>query len=449
MNSKEISQEDDPNEWPPYHYPPATRLGQGSESGDGAALGPYEAPRGLHAAQPSMASSASASESGGGTGGKPSEDHALPAEGAASGRYRRPPTRRSPPATPVGSDWMAGVDVDHEAPANAPEMAPDDATPDTGCAQAAPDEKSTPAAPCGRQLKRSYGRAMAPMAAAPTLLPLAHELDMFPPFMSRSALFSAIRSNSGGSHAGPLKASGKVSLALQGPRLSMADKRVWQALVRLAKRGRVDVAGPFDIALTEVAEMAGFGRGQTRSAWEAIERLAASKVDAVVDGVAVNGWLLASAKKDRRRRSVAFDAAFIEAALARVLNVELVGSPRGRSQPPLAQWLGDYFLSHEPSDKAPDLNYLRGLCGYGGAPKDFAAALEEAMDALAGSRPDLIEGWSIDKSKRSSLNWTLAARRGGYCPRAKHPPKLKAVPVPTPASLAMAAAAARRRGPAL
>lgn len=341
----------------------------------------------------------------------------------------------------VGIDWMGSEDWDQEPPAT-------EDIRHAGSHVAVEAASATPAAPVGK-IKRSYGRSRRPAPAAnaaPTLMPLAREPDMFPAFMSRSALFSAIRANSGGHHSGPLKASGKVSLIFDGPRLSMVDKRVWEALVGAAKGGRFDLAGPCFVAVADVAEMAGFERGQTRSVWAAMERLAASQVDAMVEGVSVSGRLLASVAKVGKRRMVAFDPVFMEAALGRALSAELTGSPRGRSAPPLAQWLGDYFLTHEPSTIAPDLNYLRELCGHAGSPKGFVAALEAAMRSLSSARPDLVAGWTIDKSKRSSLSWTLRVERGAARPRVKQLGKSVAS---APADLKAAQARARRRGPAL
>jgi hypothetical protein len=339
----------------------------------------------------------------------------------------------APQEAAIGVDWMGAPDDGHEPAA--------DERQEVAGANAAPELPTEG----GAKSKRAYGRAQRPAPPPPTLLPQSHKPDMFPAFMARSALFSAIRANTAGSHHGPLPAQGEVSLSLQGPRLSMADKRVWEALVRVGKAGQVDLAAPFEVAMGDVAEMAGFGRGQTRSAWAAVERLAAAKVDALVKVAPVSGWLLASAQMNGRRRLVAFDPAFMEAAFARVLNVDMAGSLRGRSEPPLAQWLGDYFQTHEPFDTDPDLDYLRKLCGHGGTPKAFVVALEAAMEALAASRPDLIAGWSIDKSKRSSLEWKLAAPRGDARPKVKHPPKAAAAKPSTPASMA----AARRRGAAL
>jgi len=297
--------------------------------------------------------------------------------------------------------------------------------------------------------KRAYGGARAATPPTPTLLPLAHKPDLFPAFMSRSALFSALRSNTGGHHNGPLPAQGDVILEFEGPRLSMADKRVWEALVRLAKQEEIDAGNPFAAPMVAVAEMAGFKKSQTRSAWAAIERLAASEVRAVVYGVHVRGKLLDSAVKRGVRRVVRFDLPFMEAALGKTMNAAVAGSLPGGAAPLLAQWLGDFFMTHEPSNLQLRLKYLRVLCGHPGAPKHFVACLEAAMSALAASRPDLIAGWSIDQTNRSSDKWALQVARGDARPEVKHPGKPHAGKAPTPAQLAAAAAAARRRGPSL
>lgn len=339
----------------------------------------------------------------------------------------------------ISDDWMeSNCEAQPAASANVGAAA----------ASAVAEVAQTVPAPLPAKSKRAYGRSRRAAATPSTRLPLAHEPDMFPAFMSRSALFSAIRANSGEFLAGPVRASGNVSVSVQGPQLSMADKRVWESLVRIAKRGAIDVERPFKVSMPSIAEMAGFGRAQGRSAWAAIERLAATRVDAVVDGVGVSGPLLASAKKDGQRSAVEFDPMFMQAALGRTLNIAMPDAPRGRAQPPLAQWMGDYFQTHEPFAKAPDLRYLSELCGHGGSPKGFVAALEAAMATLQAARPDLIASWSIDKSTRSSLEWTLLVARGASRPQVKRPFKGKAATTAV-ADLVAAAAAARRRGPAL
>jgi len=320
-------------------------------------------------------------------------------------------------------------------PAVAP---PDDTRPTDGSAPSG----HAPAA------KRAYGRKSLAVASSPAkALPHPNDLDMFPAFMSRSALFGAFRSNCGGTHAGPLKAAEKVPLTFEGQRLSMADKRVWEALARIAKRDGVDISQPFKARLAEVADMAGYGPGQSRSAWSAIERLSGSKIDATVRGAKVSGWLLMSAVRDKRDALVRLDPALVGPALSQTMLASMAGAARDGVKSPLGQWLRDYFSTHEPTTKPLTLDYLRELSGYPSPPKRFVAALEAAMAELAAKRPDLIASWSINTGaadSNASARWVLLAIRGPAAPALKHPPK--AVPASAPAT---APAPKKRGGPNL
>jgi hypothetical protein len=295
--------------------------------------------------------------------------------------------------------------------------------------------------------RRSYGRsATTAPAQQPTLLPNAKDLDMFPAFMSRSALFGAFRPNCGGVHAGPLNAAGAVELTFNGPRLCMEDKRVWEALIRIAKRDQVDIAAPFKVRLAEVAQLAGYGEGQSRSAYGAIERLASCRLDAVVYGARMSGWMLMSSAKDGRHATVRLDPALAAPALSQTMQAAVLPPPAS-SQPLskaargagsngvgslLAQWLRDYLSTHKPPAKSLTLGYLRRLSGYVSEAKHFVSALENAMADLVNFRPDLVASWSIDKSgdlaqtearAHASERWILLIVRGPAQPVVKHPPK--------------------------
>lgn len=303
--------------------------------------------------------------------------------------------------------------------------------------------------PSNRAAKRAYGRrAMAVSTAPAKAVPRAADLDMFPAFMSRSALFGAFRPNCGGTHAGPLKAAGDVSLIFAGPRLSMADKRVWEAIVRIAKRDGADMSQPFKARLAEVADMAGYRRGQSRSAWAAIERLAGSRIDAVVYGANVSGWLLISAVMAGRDVLVRLDPGLVVPAFAQTILVSMAGAARcGGVASALALWLRDYFSTHKPPAKPLTLDYLRDLSGYPSPPKRFVAALGAAMSELAAEHPELIASWSIDKSEaagNASARWSLLAVRGSAMPVVKQPPKPASATAKDPAP-----APKKRAGPSL
>lgn len=300
--------------------------------------------------------------------------------------------------------------------------------------QGAPSEPGSGQMPSGG--KRAYGRASPPAArSVAKILPHADDHDMFPAFMSRSAIFGAIRANLGGPHNGPLRAAGDASLSFEGPRLSMADKRVWEALVRIAKRDRIDASEPFDVRLSEVARLAGYGQGQSRAAWASIERLARAKLDATVYGAKACGWLLMSCDRSGRMARVRFDLGFIEPALSQTMQASMKGAAGDGVRSLLGQWLRDYFSTHKPPAKSLTLDYLRDLSGYTSQPKHFVAALETAMAELTSDRPDLVASWSIDKSEsvgNASDRWTLLAIRGPAMPVVRHPPKPAPVEPPAP-----------------
>lgn len=356
-----------------------------------------------------------------------------------------------PSAPPEWSDSLveeesAPDDFTEESAAPIPRHQPQDSS--TVSMGRSEGELQTDSAPAKSiSSRRSYGRsAIAAPAQQPTFLPNAKDLDMFPAFMSRSALFGAFRPNCGGPHAGPLNAAGAVELTFNGPRLCMEDKRVWEALIRIAKRDQVDIAAPFKVRLAEVAQLAGYGEGQSRSAYGAIERLASCRLDAVVYGARMSGWMLMSSAKDGRHATVRLDPALATPALSQTMQAAALPPPassqtmskgaRGAGSNGvgslLAQWLRDYLSTHKPPAKPLTLGYLRRLSGYVSQPKHFVAALEKAMADLAKLWPDLVASWSIDKSgdlaqadarAHASERWILLIVRGPAQPVVKHPPK--------------------------
>lgn len=345
----------------------------------------------------------------------------------------RPSTRDAPDPARVSAEALCG----------APES-------EHGLASAASAHPAmTPALAANvKPAKRAYGRKTT-KAPAGKPLPLNHpsDLDLFPAFMSRSALFSASRSENVETHSGPLEAAGEVFLTFNGPRLSMADKRAWEAVMRIAMRDRVNTEEPFLVKLAEVARLAGFGKCQSRTAWAAIERLARSHLDATVYGTKMAGWLLTSAVLKGRRASILIDPSLVGPAFSGTLLASRTGAVGDGVKSLLAQWLRDYFSTHKPPARPLTLDYLRELSGYVSRPKHFVPALEKAMAELAEKRADLIASWSIDKSlgnDNASDRWTLNVQRGSSMPvvkrRSKPAASMPPVAKPTPK---------RRGGPAL
>jgi len=365
------------------------------------------------------------------------------AQATAKPAVGAPTTQQTLEPSPWGRDnaHVQGGDKDWSEGANTPFEAPKEAEASDALAARGLGQGDS----AGR---RAYGKIASPAASTMSkILPHVDHEDMFPAFMSRSALFGALRPNLGDACAGPLKAAGDVSLTFQGPRLSMADKRVWEALIRIAKRDRIDASEPFDARLSEVARLAGYGQGQSRAAWASIERLARSKLDATVYGAKANGWLVMSSERRGRIARVRFDPAFILPALSLTMQASMAGAVGDGARSLLGQWLRDYLSTHKPPARPLTLGYLRELSGYVSKPKHFVAALEAAMNELASVRPDLVASWSIDKGEavgNASDRWTLLAIRGPAMPVVKHPPK--AAPAEAPAATT---ATKRRGGPSL
>ena len=77
----------------------------------------------------------------------------------------------------------------------------------------------------------------------------------------------------------------------------------------------------------------------------------------------------------------------------------------------LAQWLHDFFSTHQTA-RDMDLGYLRGLCGYDGAKRNFPAKLRAAMEELSKDVPDVIASFTIDRIGKDGDSWMLKIIRG-------------------------------------
>ncbi len=406
--------EDDHNYWPPYEFGNAS-----------SAAGLDRGPAAAREAKPSTAASASPKAL------PPSAGNAMASAPAWVGPATKAPAKgveahaplppaRAEPFGAAEAEVLEGFPVGAALPVLAPARA-----------------------------RRAYGRKATGAAAPIEHLPLASDQDMFPAFMSRSALFGAARPNAGGLHVGPLEAAGNVALSFDGPSLSMLDKRVWEALVRFAKASRLDVHSPFKVPMSRIAKEAGLAQSGSRAVWASMARLACSRLDAVVDGVAIKGLLLAEARRKGRGCEASFDPDLLVPALSQVLQASMASaaSPPGAS--PLRQWLRDYFSTHEALGRPFTLDYLRKLSGYGSQTKRFPADLENAMASLKLLDPGLIAEWSIKRDGGVGDAWMLSVVRGKSRPCVKQPAKTAAAAEPRAARSQVAVARKRRRGPEL
>lgn len=252
--------------------------------------------------------------------------------------------------------------------------------------------------------------------------------EAFPAFMSRSAIFGAFRPGHAGPHEGALKSAGNYGLRFEGERLSMFDKRVWEAIARRAKSERANIAEPFDAILSALAQDAGVA-GQSGPALarvrESIGRLSMARIQVEIGESCRKGVLLLSATKVGHSTRLQFDAGFAAACLGDDIQFELRRDRRNALTAPFAQWLHDYLSTHEPSPQPLTLGYLRELCGYVGKPRRFSATARAALAELSAKCPELVASWSIDSSRRSGTHWRLTIVRGPERPLAVYPAAMK------------------------
>lgn len=270
-------------------------------------------------------------------------------------------------------------------------------------------------------------------AMPPTTLPNLYRPSAFPAFMSRSAVFGAFRAGHAGSHTGWLRAQGSYDVDFAGERLSMLDKRVWEALVAIAKDRQVDLSKPFKVTLAEIARgasVAGNGGVALASVWNCAVRLAATRLQVNLEGSRRAGSLLAGAMKSKREYRVQLDLGFAAAILGDDIQIDFPAGRRQALSTPLAQWLHDYLTSHEPAGFAFRLRHLRELCGYADEARHFPADLRAAMEELASNCPELVASWSMDESSKKSEAWKLSIERGADRPSALFPPSMKKIPPP-------------------
>jgi len=266
------------------------------------------------------------------------------------------------------------------------------------------------------------------VVVAPLTLPDIFKLSAFPAFMSRSAIFGVGRPGHGGPHRGWLQAAGNYKLNFEGECLSMLDKRVWEALVRIAKEKRIDVQHPFKVTLSAIARRAGVGGTGGLAlprVWACAERLAASQVQVDLEGSTRVGALLGSATKVGRAYFVQFDAEFAMAILASDIQFQFVDGRRARLKLPLAQWFHDHLSTHRPSPLPYTLGYLRDICGYRNQDSAFPMAVRKAMAELAAGCPGMVAGWSIDEVGVDSTCWRLEIERGAERPCPIYPASMK------------------------
>lgn len=276
-----------------------------------------------------------------------------------------------------------------------------------------PRTAAAPAAPTPAQ------RPADTAAPKPALIFPCHARPLhFPALFARSGLFSGQRQ----ARAAPaptqtlgIKGQMHYSVDFNGPRLSMNDKAVYEAVVRLAKTAKHDLGLPMRVSLRAIAEEMGWSARGGRDldwVWRALERLARSEVSfQLANQQRVNGKLLESVEKGTPGIEISFDSQFVLAAFGDGQQFKIDSERRKKLGSPLAQWLHDFLSTHKEGHSLT-LSYLQELCGSEATSKRFCHALREAATALCAAAPELAKSFDIDSHRRSSEGWSIKFERG-------------------------------------
>ena len=349
-----------------------------------------------------------------------------------------PPRRLyAPRIVPDGWDEDEGV---ADAPARtAPAPAP--APPQRGPEAPAPEPAAPPAAPSAPAIVQA---ASAPLLEFPLREPRFR--SHFPEFFARSGIFAPGYGGEDSGGAIAIKAQG-CEIEFDGPRLTMSDKSVWEAAVRLAKAEPPGASLGAELRLRELAaEMGWKDGGGTSLGWlrDSLSRLSESHVSFRYEGGPRGGGLLVEPPTSGRPWSrVEFDPAFVAAAFGKTTQFRIdCGRRRGLGST-LAQWLHDFLSTH--SEARPlGLDYLMELSRHGGGAKHFPEQLRTALEELGRKAPELVAGWTVKKRKSRRSGPSATIGRGPEKPKfempanaAKKGQTTAAKPTPIPA---------RRRG---
>lgn len=276
----------------------------------------------------------------------------------------------------------------------------------------------------------SSGRTTAPVSPAPVLqksvqqkastaipFPFSNKPDHFPGIFSRSSLFGAIRSTKSPEPVVPMdiKAQGNYSIVLDGHRLSMFDKAVFESVIRIAKASSHNLEEQLECSLSEIALHLGWearGGRDLQCIFDSLARVAATSIEyRLLDGVMRKGRLLGSVEKGRTGISLGFDAGLILATFGIDKQFKFDRNRRALLDGALAQWLHDFISTHTTNQPMPLIHYL-GLSGYVARSKSFPEKLGTALAEIKTKAPELVAGIVWNKPTKSSERWMVEIVKG-------------------------------------
>lgn len=272
---------------------------------------------------------------------------------------------------------------------------------------------SAPAASTHSSTIQSSPHSQEPLAPSmATPFPFSNKPDHFPGMLARSGLFCVARPRNDATQpieCIAIKAQSPYAIAFCGIRLTMSDKRVIEAVVRLAKSSSHDITQPMECSLRAIANAMGWKNvsgTSTNWIWESLVRLTLARIDfRLADGVPRSGKLLASVSKTSTGLLVSFDPGFVVPAFGIDLQFAINIKRREALATPLAKWLHDFVSTHTKPYNFT-VKHLREITGYDARAKSFPAAISAATSAICAACPELAESFPVKGSTKASDNWT-------------------------------------------
>lgn len=359
------------------------------------------------------------------------------------------PEKLSKTPAPYAVGWSDEAEEDAAGAARA------DAIPDARVAEAPPlpaphasapapapaPARSKPAGPADRALKSpssppvtaaapSEDKAGSPSAAPVTeadewdpapdapgeavAIPVAHMLDRYPALAQRSGLFR-VGLCGGKAFEGCELACFESDrrLIYSGPKLTMEDKRVWEAVLAAAKQRGAGVEFPLPARSVATALGRSTGGKESRSIVASLKRLRQAEIDYQLPGGARgSARLVKSLRKAPGRYMASLDPALLP-ALYDDKQFRIDSKRRESLNSDLARWLHDFMSTHEAGSKWEfRLDRLADLCGADPDDSHFATNLEAALDELRDSCPLVLASHSLAKIGRERPFWRVALWKG-------------------------------------
>ncbi len=252
-------------------------------------------------------------------------------------------------------------------------------------------------------------------APTPTPIPASQFLDRFPGMASRTALFSVGRFDKSLSGVRKVACYEKdMEITLDGPMLTLEDKRVWEVALSAAKTfGGAGVE--FKLSANRIADKLGRSpTGKTTAAIAAsLQRLAAAQiVYKTPEGATGCAKLLESADKQISGWRVAISLDLL-AALRDHKQFAVDGERRKRLKSDIARWLHDFLSTHQPAYKTKHrLVELAALCGARSNLSHFPTHLQAALEDILSASPELLECVNWERPEKEWTSWWITMVKG-------------------------------------